>query len=118
MPASKEEKEYVIYLVELMQSLGAVSAKGMFGGHGIFIDGLMFGLVADSILYLKVDKQTEKEFVDKGLEAFTYNKNGKEYKMSYYQAPEEALEEPEVMNVWANKAFEAALRAASKKEKK
>jgi len=33
----------------------------MVGGHGIFFDGLMFGLVADSILYLKVDKEIEND---------------------------------------------------------
>ena len=118
MPVSDKEKEFVNYVVELMQSIGPVSAKGMFGGHGIFLDGLMFGLVADSILYLKVDQETEKEFKAKGLDAFTYNKKGKEFKMSYYQAPEDALEDAEEMNLWANKAYAGALRAASNKRAK
>ena len=118
MPVSSEEKEFVTYVVELMESVGPVSAKGMFGGYGIFLDGLMFGLVADSILYLKVDKENENEFKAKGLEPFTYNKKGKEIKMTYYQAPEEALEDAEEMNSWANKAYGAALKAASKKRKK
>lgn len=115
MPASNKEREFVSYVVDLMQSVGPVHAKGMFGGHGIYLDGLMFGLVADSVLYLKVDKQTRKEYKDRGLDAFTYSKKGKEYKMSYFQAPEEALEDREEMNTWANKAYRAALRAASKK---
>ena len=118
MPISKVEKEFVAYVVELMQSIGPVRAKGMFGGHGIFLDELMFGLVADSTLYLKADKETESEFKEKGLEAFTYNKKGKAFKMSYYQAPEEALEDSEEMNSWANKAYSVALRAAAKKRKK
>ena len=118
MPVSSEEKEFVTYVVELMESVGPVSAKGMFGGYGIFLDGLMFGLVADSTLYLKVDKETENEFKAKGLDAFTYNKKGEEIKMTYYQAPEEALEDAEEMNSWANKAYGAALKAASKKRKK
>ena len=118
MPTSSVEKEFVSYVVELMQSIGPVRAIGMFGGHGIFLEELMFGLVADSILYFKSDKETENEFKDKGLEAFTYYKKGKEFKMSYFQAPEEALEDGEEMNLWANKAYSAALRAASKKRKK
>lgn len=118
MPASKEEKEFVAYVVELMQSIGPVCAKGMFGGHGIFLEGLMFGLVADSVLYLKVDKENEMEFRGRGLEAFSYNKNGKEYRMSYFQAPEEVLEDGEAMNSWANSAYSAASRAAAKKRKK
>ncbi len=122
MPASKIEKEFVSYVVDLMQTIGPVRAKSMFGGHGIFLDELMFALVADNILYLKADKDTESEFKDRGLEVFTYNKKGKgaSYKaitMSYYQAPEEALEASEEMNLWANKAYNVALRAASKKRK-
>ena len=32
--------------------------------------GLMFGLVADSVLYLKAGEETRNQFTDKGLEAF------------------------------------------------
>ena len=118
MPSSPEEKEFTLYVVDLMQSIGPVSVKFMFGGYGIFLEGLMFGLVADSVLYLKVDKETENEFKAKGLKQFTYNKKGKEFKMSYYQAPEETLENGEEMSSWAAKAYSTALRAASKKRKK
>ncbi len=116
--SSNAEKEFVSYVVDLMQSVGPVSAKGMFGGHGIFLGKLMFGLVADGILYLKADKEIIPEFEEKGLAAFSYIKNGKAFRMSYYQAPEEALEDVEEMNLWANKAYGAALRAGAKKRKK
>jgi DNA transformation protein len=118
MPTTKKEKEFVSYVVDLMSSIGPVHAKCMFGGHGIYLEGLMFALVADSVLYLKSDEELENEFKEKGLEAFTYNKKGKEYKMSYYQAPEEALEDGEEMNLWANKAYGVALKAAAKKRNK
>lgn len=118
MSVSKQEKEFTSYVVELMQSIGSVRAKSMFGGHGIFLEGLMFGLIADSVLYLKADKETENEFKAKGLEAFTYIKKNKEFKMSYFQAPEEIFEDSVEMNIWATKAYHAALRAASKKRKK
>lgn len=62
MPVSKKEKEFVAYIVDLMSSIGPVYAKGMFGGHGIYLDGIMFALVANSVLYLKSDEDTEIEF--------------------------------------------------------
>jgi DNA transformation protein len=117
MRISAEEKEFVAYVVELMQSIGPVRAKAMFGGHGIFLEDLMFGLVAGSVLFLKADKESESNFKVRELEAFTYVKNGKEFKMSYYQAPEEVLEEGEAMSYWGSMAYSAALRAASKKQK-
>ena len=118
MPVSRKEKEFVSYVVELMQSIGPVYAKSMFGGHGIYLEGVMFALIADSVLYLKADKMTENVFKDKGLEAFTYIKKGKACKMSYYQAPEENLEDIVQMNTWANRAYQVALNAAMKKRKK
>jgi DNA transformation protein len=115
MLLSPAEREFTYYVVNLMQSIGPVSAKFMFGGYGLFLEGLMFGLIADGVLYLKVDKKTENEFKAKGLEKYTYNKKGKEFKLSYYQAPEEALEDGEEMRTWAAKAYSAAQRSASKK---
>ena len=112
------EKQYIAYLVELMQTIGPVYAKAMFGGHGIYLHGLMFGLVEKGTLYLKVDKESELEFKQLGLEAFTYNKKDKVVKLSYFQAPDEAMEDSEEMNTWANKAYSAALRSAAKKKGK
>ncbi len=108
--------EFVEYLLELLEPSGGVRAKAMFGGFGIYRDNLMFGLVADDILYFKVDKKTRPEFEAKGLPPFTYENKGKEYSMSYYQAPEEALEDIEEMRQWAEKAYGAALRANKKKK--
>ncbi len=118
MPISNSENEFVTYVVDSMQTLGTVHAKRMFGGHGIFLQGLMFGLIADSVLYLKADKNIENDFIVQGLEAFHYQKKNKLFKLSYYQAPEEALENDEVMFDWASKAYQAAIRAAEKKLKK
>jgi len=115
MPTSKTEKEFVSYVVDIMQSIGPVGARRMFGGHGIFLDGLMFALIADSTLYLKADNESRQAFMTLGLEAFTYSKKGKEYSMSYFQAPEETLEDTDEMNIWANRAYAAALRAAARR---
>lgn len=118
MPSTPEEKEFTCYVVDLMQSIGPVHSKAMFGGYGIFLEGLMFGLIADGILYLKADKKTENEFIAKGLEKFAYYKQGKEVKLSYFQAPEEVLDDAEEMAYWASNAYNTALRAVSKKRTK
>ncbi|MEM7081704.1 MAG: TfoX/Sxy family protein [Pseudomonadota bacterium] len=103
--------EFVDFLQEQFELFGRINSKRMFGGHGLFYDGLMIGLVADDTLYLKVDKQSKAQFEQSGLAPFRYNKNGKWMTMSYHQAPPEALDDPEVMREWANLAFEAARRS-------
>lgn len=112
-----DEKEFTAYVVDLMQSIGPVSARRMFGGYGIFLDGLMFALIADGSLYLKADPESRDRFLSSGLEAFTYSKKGKQISLSYYQAPLEALEDGEQMKEWANLAFGCALKAAAGKRK-
>ena len=115
MAISIEQREYVAHIVDLLQLIGPVESKSMFGGFGMFLEGLMFGLVAGNELYLKVDTQNLQDYEDLGLQAFSFEKNGRQIKMSYYQAPEEAMEDAELLSDWASNAYDAAMRAAAKK---
>jgi DNA transformation protein len=118
MAITQEDKEFAAYVVDLMQGFGPVRSKSMFGGFGIFLDDLMMGLITDNELYLKVDEANLQQFSELGLMPFVYNKQGKKMEMSYYQAPEEAMEDSEIMAQWASSAYAAALRAAAGKKKK
>ena len=109
---SAKASEFVTHVLDMLEPLGPVSARRMFGGYGIYLDGLMFALVADDTLYLKVDDETRDAFLAAGLEAFRYSRKGKEYRMSYHAAPEDALENAALLRDWARKAVDAALRAA------
>ena len=115
MAISIEQREYVAHIVDLLQLIGPVESKSMFGGFGMFLEGLMFGLVAGNELYLKVDTQNLQDYEDLGLQAFSFEKNDRQFKMSYYQAPEEAMEDAELLSDWASNAYCAAMRAAAKK---
>ena len=115
MAISIEQREYVAHIVDLLQLVGPVESKSMFGGFGMFLEGLMFGLVAGNELYLKVDTQNLQDYEDLGLQAFSFEKNDRQFKMSYYQAPEEAMEDAELLSDWASNAYCAAMRAAAKK---
>ncbi|MDC0662725.1 TfoX/Sxy family protein [Marinobacter sp. SS21] len=109
--------EYTDYLQEVFVQFGPVQARRMFGGHGIFHDGLMFALVSDETLYLKADDQCREAFIEAGLPPFEYEKQGKRMTMSYYQAPEEVLEDPDAAAEWARRSFGAALRTRSGRKK-
>ena len=87
----------------------------MFGRFGVFLEGLMFGFIAGNELYLKVDSQNGQDSEDLDLQAYSYSKDGKKFKMSYYQAPEEAINDAELLSTRASNAFEAAMRVAAKK---
>nr|WP_267963422.1 TfoX/Sxy family protein [Halomonas sp. MCCC 1A11062] len=102
---------------DVFELFGPITARRMFGGHGIYHDGLMFALVADETLYLKVDAHNLDDFEREGLEPFEYDKGGRVVQMSYYQAPEELFEDRELAAVWARRSFEASLRAQAGKRK-
>ncbi len=111
------DSEFVDFILELLESFGSVRSRKMFGGYGIFRDDLMFGLVSDDMLYLKVDDHNREDFVKRRLEPFRYEKKGKLMNISYYLAPEETLDDPDEMIIWANKAYAAALKASASKRK-
>ncbi len=113
-----QNSEFVSSLLELLAPFGNVRAKKMFGGHGIFKDELMFGLVADETLYLKADDANRSDFEERGLQRFVYYKQDKPMYLSYYEAPEEALDNSEDMLTWAGKSFAAAIRSGTKKREK
>jgi DNA transformation protein len=102
--------EFVDSLAEVFEAFGPVRARKMFGGYGIYHDDLMFALVADDVLYLKVDPQSVAVFEQRALAPFEYEKNGKKATMSYRMAPEEIFDDPKQAREWAVLAFEAALR--------
>lgn len=100
------------FIRDQLGQFGPVSIRNMFGGAGIYRDGLMFALIAKEVLYLKVDRLSEPDFLAEGLPPFQYaSKDGRNVVMSYYRAPDRCLEDPSEMKVWADRALAAALRA-------
>ncbi len=111
------KSEYVNELLEVLEPLGSVYAKAMFGGYGIYKDALMFGLVANNVFYLKVDDLNRTKFEELNLDPFMYTKNGKSIAMSYSKCPQKAFEHPKEMLEWALIGYEAARRNSKKKTK-
>jgi DNA transformation protein len=90
----------------------------MFGGFGIFHQGLMFALIADGNLYLKADDDNRDRFETRGCEKFSYYRQDRKYQLSYYSAPEALFEDPAACLEWAQSAFDAALRNPARQRKK
>lgn len=108
--------EFIEYVMELFGPFGTVGARRMFGGHGVYLDGLMFALVSEDTLYLKADEMNRVEFEQAGCEIFSYARNGKRAALNFFRAPEDAMESPELMLPWARTAYAAALRTNAKKQ--
>ena len=102
----------------LLMPLGPVRARAMFGGWGIYLEEVMFALIAYDRLYLKVDAETVPRFAEAGAQPFTYEGKGKPIQMSYWTAPEGTMESAEALLPWAELALAAARRGRAKKKPK
>ena len=84
MASSAEFRDHVL---DLLAPLGPVTARRMFGGFGIYLDGVMFALIADDILYLKVDDRTRPDYEAAGSAPFRPRPRGKPFTMADTKGP-------------------------------
>lgn len=104
------------HCIELLSPLGAVRARRMFGGHGLYVDELFIAIIAFDRLYLKTDETTRERFATAGCEPFVYQAKGRDQvTLGYWTVPAEAMESPQLMQPWARLAIAAALRARAAK---
>ncbi|MEJ8848726.1 TfoX/Sxy family protein [Variovorax rhizosphaerae] len=103
--------EFVSSLHEVFERFGRIEAKRMFGGHGIFHEGRMIGLVVAETLYLKTDAENVAHFDLLALPHFEYLRAGKMMQTSYRQAPADVFEDREEAASWGRLAWEAAMRS-------
>lgn len=108
--------EYKAFVAEQLEPLGPVSTRNMFGGAGVYLDGLMFGLIAGETLYFKVDDRNRGDYEAEGLGPFTVQlTRGGTGSFSYYEVPERLYDDQEELVEWARKAFDATLAAKTAK---
>ena len=112
-PAVSVESALIEHLMDVLRPLGGVASRRMFGGAGLFRDGVMFALVSDEVLYLKADATTIPAFEVEDLGPFTYGtKNGDRVLTSYWRAPERLLDDDEDMRDWCRRATDVAGQTA------
>jgi len=103
------------FIGELFSQFGSVTVKRMFGGAGIWSEGLMFGLVFDGAIFLKVDEASIPDFAREGSEPFVYTRAKSKGRvgrasLSYWRLPERLYDDPDELAVWAGRALAIAQR--------
>jgi DNA transformation protein len=112
MPVSDD---FIDLVRELLAGFEPLRVRRMFGGAGVYSGELFFAILADDVLYLKVDDRNRKEYEQRGLEPFTYDTtSGRRGSMSYYPLPSELFENPEGLDPWVRGALDAARRSLRK----
>ena len=100
-------------IIEMFEPEGRVTIKRMFGGKGVYVDGVIVALEVDGRLLLKADAATIPAFEAAGSERWVYeDKSGRRSKMPYWTLPDEALDDDEARARWASLAVVAGRRTA------
>lgn len=102
------------FLLEQLNQVRPVTSRAMFGGLGLYADGLFFALADDDVLYFKADDSNRGDFERAGMGPF--RPFGDERAMAYFEVPAELLEDEETLAAWMAKALVVAGRAAASKK--
>ena len=103
------------FINDLFAPFGPVVVRRMFGGAGIYREGLMFALVFDGAIFLRVDVASIPDFEREGSSPFVYTRAKSPGKigrasLSYWRLPERLYDDPEELGVWAGRALAIAQR--------
>ncbi len=106
------------FLREQLSPLGRLTMRRMFGKTGVFCDGLMFGMITDDTLYVRVDDHNRAVFKEaEAAPPLNYDKKGLTIDLSFWCVPERLLDEPDELVLWARAALAAAGRVAAERER-
>lgn len=105
---------FIALLEDLLAPVGPIRIKRMFGGAGIYADGVMFAIVDGEALYFKTDEANAAHFEAEGMGPFRYRtKTGEGTLRTYWQVPGRLFDEPDDMVHWARRSIAAALAGKS-----
>jgi len=103
--------DFLAYVLDQLAALGGVSSRRMFGGVGLYCDEFFFGLIADDVLYLRVDDSNRADYSARGAAQFRPYPDRPHLSMSYYEAPADVLENAGELVDWARRSVAVAMKA-------
>jgi DNA transformation protein len=101
------------YVLEQLSTLEGVTSRRMFGGVGLYCEGVFFGLIAEDVLYFKVGDETRGDYESRGMAPFRPFSDRPDVSTSYFEVPAEVLEDGEECGMWARRSVAAASAAKS-----
>jgi DNA transformation protein len=98
-------------ITEIFAGLGPVSIRKMFGGKGVYHNGLIVGVEVRGEVLLKADKVSAPDFEAAGAKRWSYDGKRGPVNMPYWTIPDSAVDDPDELAKWTTKAYEAAVRS-------
>ena len=101
--------DYLRYIIDQLTSLDRVTSRRMFGGVGLYCDGLFFGIISADTVYFKVDDSNRAIYEARGMDKFRPFRDKPQLSMNYYEVPADVIEDPEELAAWARRSLAVAI---------
>ena len=112
----KSSRHYLESVMRYLEPCGPITARAMFGGFGIYYEGVIFASIVEDELYFRVDASNRADYEPYGSRPFVYEGSGKPVTMPYLTLPQEILQDREQLKQWIQKAYRASLQHKWKKK--
>lgn len=103
-------------IADQLQTLAPVAVTRFFSGAGLTRNGIQFAFVIRGTLYFRTDAESRPAYEALGAGPFSYAGRSKEVTIqAYYETPVDVLDDPDELNRWAERAWQAAVSAHKSK---
>jgi DNA transformation protein and related proteins len=109
------QPQYLAYILEQLAGLPALRSNRMFGGVGLYSDGLFFALIDDDTLYFKTGDINVAAYSARRMPRFMPFPDRPEAVLGYHQVPADIIEDAELLVDWARQSVAVALKAQAAK---
>jgi DNA transformation protein len=106
------------YVMDALGDIDGIRSRAMFGGEGLYVKDVFFGLIWKGRLYLRVDDAVRPDYESRGSKPFVYSRDGVSRTMNYYEAPVDILEDHDELRRWVERAVRASSEAKKTKKTK
>jgi DNA transformation protein len=94
-------------IIDRLSPLGEVTARPLFGGHGLYWRESIFAILYRDRLYLKVDEDSKGDYQARGMGPFRPNE--RQTLKSYFEVPPDVLDDQEALLSWAREAIRVGI---------
>ena len=116
MSKKSEKEQFLEYVLsDILSEESGISSRAMFGGYGIYKDGVIFAIIANERLYFKVDDSNRSDYEQYGSGPFVYSQGKhKSTTMSYWELPVDIMEDRQAIAEWVRKSYQVSINSKKK----
>jgi len=96
---------FAAFVLDQLAALPGVEGRRMFGGRGLYLGDVFFGIIHDGRLYFRTDDGSREEYLARGMKPF--RPNPRQTLKNYLEVPPDVIEQPPLLCAWARHAAEA-----------